>query len=84
VPFSELALSLLPIIARSAHDVLDSDEITFLTTLLNVLDSAGAVPANRADRAVILKTALSTLIPKAATAPNLRSRLASLLGWELA
>jgi tetratricopeptide (TPR) repeat protein len=82
VPFSDLALSLLPIIAQSAHDVLDSDEIAFLTTLVNALDSATG--ADSANRAVILKAALFTLIPKATAAPNLLSRLASLLGWELA
>jgi tetratricopeptide (TPR) repeat protein len=83
-PFSDLALSLLPIIAQSVHDVLDSDEISFLTTLVKALDSAAADAANRKDRAVILKAALSKLIPKAAAAPNLRSRLASLLGRALA
>jgi len=84
VPLSDLALSLLPIIAESAPDPLNPDEIAFLNALVSALDSAGdTTTANRADRAVILKATFSKLIPKAAASPSLRSRLASLLGREL-
>ena len=84
VPLSDLALSLLPIIAEGAPDTLNPDEIAFLNALVSALDSAGdTTAAIRADRAVILKATFSKLIPKAAASPSLRSRLASLLGREL-
>jgi tetratricopeptide (TPR) repeat protein len=85
VPLSDLALSLLPIVAEATGELVDPDEIAFLTKLLGALDKV-ADPArqNQADRAVILKAVLPRLISKATNAPDIRSRLASMLGRELA